>query len=1668
MSDTGIDGCISKINDLRENARELSGLLAPIQAQISNEEFLRSGALEQAAGLMGSHSGLLKSLEAEMMEVSPEIRPEGRYDGALEALEKKLMEKGIEIVLEALEKFQRVNINDPQIKEVLVKCQKEASGISKTEDIQEIIRLAGPYRLFVGILEGKIAKDSLTGAQYQSVNTLPYPLPLRLLATGEFFIDGDPAGVPAAEPVDGGGAPVDTADGGGAPGEPADDGGVQDEPEEAASAPVKTRELEYNYPTMRLDKPVSVKAFKSYIANQKTAPNVIETIDFIRELSWCVMITEKQLRRFFPKSYQRIAESLFKEGYLTRIEKKSTHDKYYCLSTKGCQICKNEEVRNRVKRSHGLMSRLLIAGDDLKGEEESIEEMACYNDLAVFLDHKLRLKKGYHQFDKKIYNKFPGKIYRRVVMFDSGHGEKILILPSGIMPYFSLEELKVNIEFESNGNHKSTDIVFLYIYDNSVDIDPDMLALLKTRRLYRVSAEDILKEKFCCTDVDGVEHEIRSLFDRKPEAADDEESEVDGEDEIEEGVEEGHEENEDENEESAADEPEEDKATARFEKGVIGIVKLLAEKSIIEAALFAKACTTLPLPEGDLFKTFYWRLSYAINMKMDLPVYASGDIDKLEEDEILITGELLPQDMRILLRLSTFAWALLLPRDQFDYKLYQYRDDVLSDAGKLKEFVPSLKVIFDKLFSLIEILPSGFNFDVIAAFIDKNNLKGRVNDLVNKANAILMLGDPSKKPHVGGTPAWYRACLGNDSELAACVKIMASGDQGKFGVVKAFLEEYGSETQNPAGKYLEKKLNEIKSEVDIVDKYAPNHTIKSGLSTKVERLINIIREWWTITGSLNNNIRKGDTIARTRNELITGINAFLKKTATMSGSSSERGETLRAGLTIIENTFSRILRYLEDGTDVNGKWDYIDLLKSHHIPLCGDSDGGYIPSLKDMGEVPGFEPWNRVLSHIEAEKHEFNTVWDLITNAQGAEPDPDWFKNYGSAQIIEEYLESKGEPAKKSDYPKWIDAAREWAEQDRENFRKDINFEYTFYGRMEKDDRDSILEALNDFNGYFFEETKNFAQYAAFIDALRSRVDYCSDKIGNDFEAKFNELKESRKIDDNVAQKVYGAIEARNFNVVRYIIDHIEKNDANSIKSEVWEEWDKHNVNYLKKFMDGYGRFHAACRKHIHEDGLSWATKHVTTKDEMKSGSSRKLLASWPKVQSAAVEKEKIIELLGNLGFRIEEKSNTQKEPFDGQHNRIMTVYIESSRKNSEAYNHPIAGFGTEVRNPVNVCFLTEEFSTLTELKNFLTDNKLTDSTLILADKAYKLEQRAELAKLLKSEIPGNSGTFLIIDRVLTLYLATLDESVRLPALLQCTLPYTYYQPYMEEPGVRPIAGEMFFGREEDLKQIIKEFNKGVHLICGGKQFGKTALLERACNLEHDPDKGEYAIFVDVREKDAKDALLAISGELKSERNNNIVDAGAEIDSTKQLCDALAKRLLAGEISKLRIYVDGADRYLEGITSDDHKNFNRLREKFPGRFRLVFACLDSTAAVKIPYWRIKPLQAPDARKLLETPLAYLGFQLSGDDLLTILSCTNNYPGLLHQYCHAMVEAARKNHAKYYSGNPPFILDKDRLSGIFDDAGLGELIKKFFNGNVPGEVKIVDDEIAAAADAGEDN
>ena len=108
-----------------------------------------------------------------------------------------------------------------------------------------------------------------------------------------------------------------------------------------------------------------------------------------------------------------------------------------------------------------------------------------------------------------------------------------------------------------------------------------------------------------------------------------------------------------------------------------------------------------------------------------------------------------------------------------------------------------------------------------------------------------------------------------------------------------------------------------------------------------------------------------------------------------------------------------------------------------------------------------------------------------------------------------------------------------------------------------------------------------------------------------------------------------------------------------------------------------------------------------------------------------------------------------------------------------------------------------------------------------------------------------HSVQFITVDETLVLYLASLPDGA-LRALFDCTLPFTCSEPFFTAAGLVP--PESFFGRESERSTITERF--GSCFVYGGRQLGKTALLNAAQAAFDDPESGHLAHFLDLKVHD--------------------------------------------------------------------------------------------------------------------------------------------------------------------------------------------------------------------------
>ena len=162
----------------------------------------------------------------------------------------------------------------------------------------------------------------------------------------------------------------------------------------------------------------------------------------------------------------------------------------------------------------------------------------------------------------------------------------------------------------------------------------------------------------------------------------------------------------------------------------------------------------------------------------------------------------------------------------------------------------------------------------------------------------------------------------------------------------------------------------------------------------------------------------------------------------------------------------------------------------------------------------------------------------------------------------------------------------------------------------------------------------------------------------------------------------------------------------------------------------------------------------------------------------------------------------------------VFQVSAEKTSPTLKDYSHPIYKFGTDLSDPMYVVCLYGCKGAPTLINVMTGELQLSGSTIVLMDGSLTVADRHLVASKFKADTSGQSP-FLLIDRVLLLYLASLDEGDRQKAMLYCTLPYTFEVLYGSGSGAVP--EEMFIGRVSEMNDLRNE--QGPSLVYGGRQL---------------------------------------------------------------------------------------------------------------------------------------------------------------------------------------------------------------------------------------------------------
>jgi len=590
-------------------------------------------------------------------------------------------------------------------------------------------------------------------------------------------------------------------------------------------------------------------------------------------------------------------------------------------------------------------------------------------------------------------------------------------------------------------------------------------------------------------------------------------------------------------------------------------------------------------------------------------------------------------------------------------------------------------------------------------------------------------------------------------------------------------------------------------------------------------------------------------------------------------------------------------------------------------------------------------------------------------------------------------------------------------------------------------------------------QTRNAGYYKWFLDELRDRIRSGSDRRMEATRQGLETLRREilQKADPSLGEeealaewpilrKIDHMLEERNMTVAEDFIRLAGNENLRDIPMlEVWDS------DIYEKFQTQYPLLYNACSRNKKFDLHRVYLQNVRNllypnQNNRNTENAERFIKLWHKPKS-------LDEFMGML------LSQKIREVRPVQYQREYLVCPEPRDARLAQYPHPFAAFGTKAAGQgLRVILMDGNRKPENILDEVASYGKGSGSaTIVLLDYALSLADWRVLARSVK--LRSMAGEIVaVVDRVLTLFLAGYPEHERVRAFLMAALPASKVQPFAPS-GYGPIPPEMFIGRATELEKI--QQMDGPVFVYGGRQLGKTVLLRETENRLHDPEKGCYAIYIDIKRLDAKQALTKICGELVRKKS-----LAKSCETWEQFQEMLRDRLTREEepIEKLLLLLDEADAFLEDCEKLENRPLEFLQDlriMVPGKFKFVLAGLHNVVRFNQKLLRdnsvlghlyginIGPMKYLDARELLLRPLHYLGFRLERDSealISFILAKTNYYPGMIHYFGEQLIETIAESYRKgVFNQNsaPPYILGEGHIKTLLGQKNFRDEVEKRF-------------------------
>lgn len=1078
--------------------------------------------------------------------------------------------------------------------------------------------------------------------------------------------------------------------------------------------------------------------------------------------------------------------------------------------------------------------------------------------------------------------------------------------------------------------------------------------------------------------------------------------------------------------------------------------RLIAERQLAAAATLAEILAKAP-SATPVAKHFYRAFRQSMQIPGETYCYTSNVMDELQnllpEEEGAIKG--LQQTMILAIQL----WGMLFPTNAFDHDLYHNATMVLNGAVEqyLEAEMSDLRSLMDLLRTDLRELSFrrghdglGFSSDVLNKLANDGERKRRMEQTRKWAKELLRVV-PTSTVRISGLETCLKSMVGRSSSIGEMIHWISEDDRDKGQEMRRRLAcdfELSSSGVSDASMewYIDACWNEVRhqdSEIKLkrLDNDTPARKVcKKALSER----ISVIAEWLTAVEAEQNSAflkNHREDYARIQNQ----VSHLLRQIVEALAHNQAAGWVARAGRVLLGEAICRILERLHNTDSSTGAfyqplaWMPELLLDEHGAPEV----------IRELYQVRGVEPWIPLLEGLAREPESSESLLAQIDDYQSR-----WYRNYGTEALLRSY----GYVSQEERPDSVLQMAKEAAIEGIKQFKSEIRLSRA-YGKIREHLMETVFSVLDMVQEYYF-RVGNFGSFAYFMTLLNRQIEREIQTQTLHYQKRVTALKETEEYADApIFDAIERALKEENFVQAEAYINRLQNGEQELTVNEQVIESEK---DFFAQFQSCEEAYYQECYRHKGAQPGNWGYASLkdmgveyqnwTSSNESKNAET--WLKNWVLVSNTEMTQVRVKALINGLGFQVEEMVRKQNVSSAAE---VFELRAKKTSTSLKDYSHPVYKFGTDLSDPMYVVCLYGCKGATTVIHVMTHELQLNGSTIVLMDGSLTAADRRKVADEFKSDTSRQSP-FLLIDRVLLLYLASLDQGDRLRAMLRCTLPYTFELLYGN--GTGPVQEEMFIGRVGEMNDL-RNLN-GPMLVYGGRQLGKTALLNRASKTLHHPEQKEYSFCVDVKDEGSEALLERLNDQLL-----RLKLIPHESTTIRELCQMLANAYEDGVLRQLRIFVDEVDCLFEEFKTSKFeaaRPFIVLSDQTNSHVKFVFAgthnVADTSTAEEennnlihmgVPLC-IEPLSPDDAIRLICRPLSYLGFKIGEAQIELIVFHTNSYPGLIHMFCNALIQSISRDYKSYYSQaepgqNPPYQISDEQMKAVFKEKDIRKEIGK---------------------------